>query len=67
MKGLSSTPIRLSKWAPIGKLHVLKLGDGATGERIGLNVTLEELEHTVLDQCYTLAIPHEVRMLKAPA
>lgn len=55
---------RLSKWAAIGKLHIFKMGDGATGERIGLNVTLEELEHTVLEQCYTLAIPHETRMIE---
>lgn len=55
---------RLSKLAIIGKLHIFKLGDAVTGERIGLNVTLEELEHTVLRQCYNLAIPYTVRMFE---
>lgn len=42
---------------PIGKLDIFSLGDLVTGERVGLNVTLEELEHTVLTQCYNIAIP----------
>jgi hypothetical protein len=46
------------------RLHIFKLGDSVTGERVGLNVTLEELEHTVLQQCYGLAIPHEARMVE---
>ena len=42
---------------PIGKLHIFAVGDLVTGERIGLNITLEELEHTILEQCYNIAIP----------
>ncbi len=53
---------RYRKQAIIGRLSIFKLGDGVTGERIGLNVTLEELEHTILTQCYGLAIPYLVRL-----
>lgn len=40
------------------KLHIFSLGDQVTGERVGHNVQLEELEHTILSQCFNIAIPH---------
>lgn len=41
----------------IRKLHIFGLGDFEVGENIGRNITLEELEHTVLNQVFGLAIP----------
>lgn len=41
----------------IRKLHIFALGDFEVGENVGRNITLEELEHTVLTQVFGLAIP----------
>jgi hypothetical protein len=45
------------------KLSVFIVGDLVTGERVGGQVSLEELEHTVLEQCFNIALPYLTRML----
>lgn len=41
----------------IRTLRIFALGDFVTGEKVGRNITLEELEHVLLDQVYKLCIP----------
>jgi len=47
----------------IYKLHIFALGDFVVGENVGRNITLEELEHTVLTQVFGLAIPECVTLV----
>lgn len=41
----------------IHTLRIFGLGDLVTGEKVGRNIQLEELEHVLLDQVYKLCIP----------
>jgi hypothetical protein len=59
-----TTAMYLHKYSR-GLFHLHLVGDMVTGERVGYQTTLEELEHAVLTQVYGIAVPRLVQFIRA--